>query len=111
MAGDYIPAADSAYDAYQNNYVTYFSANAATWGYGLPETGAMTTAQTNWSNAYSAHLTAVAAALAAKSLKDQRRNELTEQIRLRSGQIQVNSATGARTCRRRICSTVARRHG
>ncbi len=70
---DYIPQSDSAYDGYQAGYVTYFNANAVTWGYGLPETGAMSTAQTNWNNAYTDHLAAVAAAAAAKSLKGQRR--------------------------------------
>lgn len=93
MAGYYIPGADSGFDAFQTQYVTYFNANALTWGYGLPETGAMTTAQTNWNNSYNAHLAAVAAALAAKQLKDQRRTELTALIQLRSGQIQVNTAT------------------
>jgi hypothetical protein len=91
---DYIPASDSQFDAFQANYVAYFSANAATWGYGLPETGAMNTAQTNWNNAYAAHLAAIAAAQAAKALKDQRRTELEDgQIRFRTNEIQVNSAT------------------
>jgi hypothetical protein len=32
MAGDYIPAADGAFDAWQDNFVTYVSANAAALG-------------------------------------------------------------------------------
>jgi hypothetical protein len=93
MASYYIPGPDSEFDSFQVQYVTYFNANAVTWGYGLPETGAMSTAQTNWANSYAAHLNAVAAALAAKSVKDQRRGELEDEIQLRTGEIQVNSAT------------------
>jgi hypothetical protein len=93
MASYYIPGPDSAFDSFQSQYVTYFTTNAATWGYGLPETGAMGTAQTNWQTAYAAHLNAIASALAAKTVKDQRRAELTAEIQLRSNEIQVNSAT------------------
>lgn len=93
MASYYIPGPDSEFDSMQSQYVTYFNANAVTWGYSLPETGAMTTKQTNWNTAYSAHLNAVAAAVGAKSLKDQRRAELTDEIQLRTNEIQPNPVT------------------
>jgi hypothetical protein len=90
---DYIPQADSAFDAYQGTFITYFSANVATWGYGAADALAFTTAQTAWSSAYAAHLAAIAAATSARTTKDSARSDLVALIRQYSQAIQTNPDT------------------
>ena len=67
---DYIPAADSQFEAWQQNFVTYASANAAALGLDpLVDIPPLTAAQTTWATDYPAHIAAQQAAAAATQTK------------------------------------------
>lgn len=70
---DYIPGPDANFQAWQANFVTYANANLAALGLVASDMTPVTAAQTNWNNAFPAHITAVAAAKAAKQAKDDAR--------------------------------------
>ncbi len=67
---DYIPAPDAEFNAWQANFVSYANANLAAIGLVAGDMTLITTAQTTWAAAFPAHVTAVAAATAAKAAKD-----------------------------------------
>lgn len=55
---DYIPAADSQFDAWQQNFITYANANLAALGLVAGDLTPATTAQTQWATDYPAHTAA-----------------------------------------------------
>lgn len=67
---DYIPAPDAEFNAWQQNFVTYASANLAGLGLVAGDMTPITAAQTTWASAYPAHVTAAAAATSARAAKD-----------------------------------------
>ena len=93
MAG-YVPAADAPFDGWQENWVAYAVANAAALGLDpLVDIPIIQTAQTGWNTDYDAHLTAQAAAQAARQAKDAERAAYTTLLRSYSQQIQKRSGT------------------
>ncbi len=82
MAADYIPGADGEFDAWQQNFVTYASANAAALGLDpMVDIPPLTSAQTTWGTDYPAHATAQAAAESARQAKDTARQAFERVIR------------------------------
>ncbi len=68
---DYIPSADGDFDAWQANFITYASANAASLGLDpLVDIPPLTAAQTTWTADRAAHTAAQAAAESARQAKD-----------------------------------------
>lgn len=78
---DYIPAPDAAFDTWQENFVTYASANLAALGLVAGDLTPVTTAQSAWKTSYPAHVAAAAAAQAARQTKDADRGGLVAAIR------------------------------
>jgi hypothetical protein len=94
MAGDYIPAPDAEFDGWQANWVTYAAANAAALGLDpLIDIAAIQAAQTAWDTDYDGHLTASAAAQAARAAKDAERATFVALLRSYSQQIQKRTGT------------------
>ncbi len=82
MAADYIPGADGAFDAWQVNFVTYASANAAALGLDpLVDIPPLTAAQATWATDLPANTAAQAAAQAARQAKDAARGTFEGVIR------------------------------
>ena len=82
MAGNYIPRPDGDFDAWQANFVTYASANAAALGLDpVVDIPPLTAAQTTWSTDYAANTAAQAAAQAARQAKEAARGSLEGVIR------------------------------
>jgi hypothetical protein len=93
MAG-YVPAADAEFDGWQENWVTFAAANAAALGLDpLVDIPAIQAAQTLWDTDYEAHLTAQAAAQAARQAKDAERATYVALLRSFSQQIQKRTGT------------------
>jgi hypothetical protein len=93
MAG-YIPAPDAEFDSWQENWVTYAVANAAALGLDpLTDIPAIQAAQTAWDTDYDGHLTAQAAAQAARAAKDAERGTYVTLLRSYSQQIQKRTGT------------------
>lgn len=78
---DYIPPADAAFDSWQTNFVDYASANLAALGLVAADLTPVTNAQAAWKGSYPAHVTAAAAAQAARQLKDADRAAFVATIR------------------------------
>ncbi|MCH8808045.1 MAG: hypothetical protein IH986_18415, partial [Planctomycetes bacterium] len=79
---DYIPSSDGDFDAWQDNFITYASANAAALGLDpLIDIPPLTAAQTTWTTDRAAHTAAQAAAEAARQAKDAGRGGLEGVIR------------------------------
>ena len=79
---DYIPSSDGDFDAWQANFITYASANAAALGLDpLVDIPPLTAAQTTWTTDRAAHTAAQAAAEAARQAKDAGRGGLEGVIR------------------------------
>jgi hypothetical protein len=79
---DYIPAADGDFDAWQTNFITYASANAAALGLDpLVDIPPLTAAQGVWATDYPANTAAQAAAEAARQAKVAARGGLEGVIR------------------------------
>ncbi len=71
MAADYIPGADGNFDAWQNNFLAYATANAAALGLDpLVDIPPLTAAQTSWTTDFAANPAAQTAAQAARQGKD-----------------------------------------
>ena len=93
MPGDYVPGPDAEFDSWQQNWLTYAAANAAALGLDpLLEIPAIQAAQTAWDTDYDGHLTASAAAQAARAAKDAER--VTYMTLLRSFSQQIQKRTG-----------------
>lgn len=78
---DYLPGPDTNYQAWVTNFVTYANANLAALGLVAADMTPVTTAQTAFNSGLSGHVTAKAAAMAAKQNKDDTRRTLTGAIR------------------------------
>ena len=79
---DYIPQSDGNFDAWQINFITYATANAAALGLDpIVDIPPLTNAQTTWTTDYPAHTAAQAAALAARQAKGDARSALEGVIR------------------------------
>ena len=93
MAADYIPGADGEFDAWQDNFITYASANAVALGLDpLIDIPPLTTAQTIWTADRAANTAAQAAAEAARQAKDAARGGLEGVIRPLVARLQASSA-------------------
>ncbi len=93
MAADYIPGADGAFDAWQSNFVTYATANAAALGLDpLVDIPPVATAQTAWTADYAANTAAQAAAQAARQAKEAARSAFEGVIRPLVGVLQASAA-------------------
>jgi hypothetical protein len=79
---DYIPPSDGAFDAWQDNFVTYVSANAAALGLNpgvdIPP---LSSASLDWGAAYPANVAAQQAAQSARQTKDAARTDLIALVR------------------------------
>ena len=96
MADDYIPGADGAFDAWQDNYVAYLVANAVALGLDpLVDIPPLTAAQTIWATDYPANITAQQAAQAARQAKDAARAAFETVIRALTRRIQADPAVAA----------------
>jgi hypothetical protein len=90
---DYIPSADGEFDAWQDNFVTYASANAAALGLDpLVDIPPLTAAQTTWDTDYAANTAAQAAAQAARQAKSAARDSFEGVIRPLVGVLQASAA-------------------
>ena len=91
MAADYIPGADGAFDAWQDNFITYATANAAALGLDpLVDIPPLVAAQTTWTTDRAANTAAQAAAEAARQAKDGSRGGLEGVIRPLVGRLQAS---------------------
>ncbi len=89
---DYIPSADGSFDAWQANFVTYATANAASLGLDpLVDIPPLTAAQGVWSTDYGANTAAQAAAQAARQAKVAARGSLEGVIRPLVGVLQASA--------------------
>ena len=94
MPGDYVPGPDAEFDSWQQTWVTYAVANAAALGLDpILDIPAIQAAQTAWDTDYDGHLTASAAAQAARAAKDGERATYVTLLRSFSQQIQKRSGT------------------
>ena len=94
MAGDCVPAPDAEFDSWQVNWVTYAAANAVALGLDpLVDIPAIQAAQTAWNTDYDGHLTAQAAAQAARQSKDAERATYVALLRSFTQQIQKRTGT------------------
>ena len=93
MAADYIPGADGEFDAWQDNFITYASANAAALGLDpLIDIAPLTAAQTTWTTDRAANTAAQAAAESARQAKVAARGGLEGVIRPLVARLQASSA-------------------
>ncbi len=93
MAADYIPGADGAFDAWQINFITYASANAAALGLDpLIDIPPLIAAQGTWTTDLAGNTAAQAAAQAARQAKDAARGGLEGVIRPLVGRLQSSAA-------------------
>lgn len=88
---DYIPGPDANFQAWQANFVAYANANLAALGLVAADMTPVTLAQTAWNVAFPAHVTAAAAAKAAKQTKDDARASYVALIRPLVRRLQASS--------------------
>ncbi len=89
---DYIPSPDGDFDAWQTNFITYASANAAALGLDpLVDIPPLTAAQGVWTTDRAAHTAAQAAAQAAREAKETARGGLEGVIRPLVARLQASS--------------------
>ena len=89
---DYIPSADGSFDAWQANFVTYATANAAALGLDpVVDIPPLTAAQGVWSTDYAANTAAQAAAQAARQAKIAARDSYEGVIRPLVGVLQASA--------------------
>ena len=92
MAGDYIPRPDGGFDAWQANFITYATANAAALGLDpLADIAPLTTVQGTWSTDYAANTAAQAAAQSARQAKDAARAAFEALIRPLVARLQASA--------------------
>ncbi len=90
---DYIPAGDPAFDTWQDNFVTYVSANAMALGLDpLIDIPPLAAAQTTWATDYPANTAAQAAAQSARQAKDAARAAFETVVRPLVRRIQAEPA-------------------
>ena len=90
---DYIPAADGAFDAWQEVFVAYVALNAVALGLDAADATALTAANGTWTAAYSAHQTVQATAQSMRQNKDDARGGLEELVRSAVRRIQASPTT------------------
>lgn len=78
---DYIPRADSDFNTWQANLITYIGANLASLGLTAADLTPLTNTQTNWANNYSAYITAQASANGALQTKNSTRDTYETTLR------------------------------
>lgn len=77
----YVPRSDAEFDEWLSNFVSQMQANGATFGFSAAEITALQNAFSDWKTRYPAHLSAQAAAEAAKQAKDQSRRTVEQLAR------------------------------
>ena len=93
---DYIPSADGALEAWQANFVTYATANAAALGLDpLVDIPPLAAAQGVWTTDYAANTATQAAAQAARQAKGAARDSYESVIRPLVGVLQASATIGA----------------
>ena len=92
---DYIPGGDAAFNAWLDNFVTYATANLANLGLVAGDLTPVTTAQTAWATALSAHVTAQQAAKSATQQKNTDRVAVVSLVRALVGR---SCATALEQC-------------
>lgn len=90
---DYIPSMEAEFDAWVENFFIYIGAHDEHLGFQFGELDQLTALKPEWTAAYAAHKAAQAAALGATSVKDARKDALTECIRGLVKRIQAYPAT------------------
>jgi len=94
---DFIPTADSDFNTWQQNFVTYANGNLAALGLVAADMTAITAGTTAWSTAYSTHVTAQAAAVSAREAKDGARRTYEQALRVLIARLQASpTVTDAR---------------
>jgi hypothetical protein len=81
MAGDYIPAGDAQFHAWQNNFVVYVNGHLAELGLVAGDVVDLNATAATWTTDYPAHTAAQSAAQAARQAKDGARDGLEGTIR------------------------------
>ena len=90
---DYIPAPDGDFDAWQDNFITYASANAAALGLDpLVDIPPLIAAQGTWTTDRASNTAAQSAAQSARQAKDAARGGLEGVIRPLVGRLQASAA-------------------
>ncbi len=90
---DYIPSPDGDFDAWQDNFITYASANAAALGLDpLVDIPPLIAAQGTWTTDRASNTAAQAAAQSARQAKDVARGGLEGVIRPLVGRLQASAA-------------------
>jgi len=87
---DYLPGSDSNYLAWVQNFQAYVAANLAALNLAAGDLAPITAGMNDFDADLSAHVTAKAAAMAAKQTKDDARRDLTASIRPLVRRIQSN---------------------
>ncbi len=89
---DYIPGGDAEFNAWQQNFLSYATANAAALGLDpLVDIPPLTTGQTAWESDYPAHVTAQSTAQSARVTKDAARAGYVSLIRASVGRLQASA--------------------
>jgi hypothetical protein len=78
---DYIPNSDADFNSWQANFITYVDTNQAALGLTAADMLPLTTAQSDWTNNYTAHVAAQAAAEAAQQTKKNARDSFETSLR------------------------------
>jgi len=89
---DYLPAGDTQFSAWLENFVTYASAHLADLGLVLGDLAPVTSAQTTWNTAHPANVAAQAAAEAARQAKDAARFGVEAAVRPLVRRLQASPA-------------------
>jgi hypothetical protein len=89
---DYIPRPDPEFDTWQANFVSVVNGDLAGYGLVAGDLTPVTTAQTAWNASFPAHVTAQAAAQAARQTKDFDRSSYEEVVRAVVRKIQATAA-------------------
>jgi len=88
---DYIPGGDAEFDAWLDNFVTCASANEVALGLVAGDMTPVTTAQTAWTTALAANVTAQQAAKSATQQKNADRAAVVSLVRALVGQPQASA--------------------
>ena len=89
MSADFIPGADAAFDTWQANFMSVVGANPTAYGLVASDLVPASALQLTWAAAYPAHITAQAAAQAARQTKDAARTGYEPLIRGLAKRIQA----------------------
>jgi hypothetical protein len=90
---DYIPGADAEFNTWQQNFITSLTSNKATFGLSDADLGSLTAAQTEWTDAYTGHTAAQAAASGAQQTKKAARQNFENVLRAMARRVQGHQNT------------------